>query len=39
MPPNINLEEAKNFGLFMAKAVLDGRLAQLTDLASVNLRR
>jgi len=39
MPPNINFEEAKNFGLFMAKAVLDGRLAQLTDLASVNLRR
>jgi pyruvate dehydrogenase (quinone) len=39
MPPNINFEEAKSFGLFMTKAVLDGRLAQLTDLASVNLRR
>ena len=39
MPPNINFEEAKNFGLFMIKAVLDGRLAQLTDLAGVNLRR
>lgn len=39
MPPSINIEEAKNFGLFMAKAVLDGRLAQLTDLANVNLRR
>ena len=39
MPPNINFEEAKNFGLFMTKAVLDGRLAQLTDLAAVNLRR
>jgi pyruvate dehydrogenase (quinone) len=39
MPPNINLEEAKNFGLFMTKAVLDGRLVQLIDLAEVNLRR
>jgi pyruvate dehydrogenase (quinone) len=39
MPPNINLTEAKNFGLFMAKAVLDGRLGQLIDLADVNLRR
>ncbi|HEY2010622.1 MAG TPA: ubiquinone-dependent pyruvate dehydrogenase [Rhizomicrobium sp.] len=39
MPPNINLEEAKNFGVFMTKAVLDGRLVQLIDLAEVNLRR
>jgi pyruvate dehydrogenase (quinone) len=39
MPPNINLDEAKNFGVFMAKAVLDGRLGQLIDLADVNLRR
>jgi pyruvate dehydrogenase (quinone) len=39
MPPSINLEEAKSFGLFMAKAVLDGRLGELIDLADVNLRR
>jgi pyruvate dehydrogenase (quinone) len=39
MPPTINIEEAKSFGLFMAKAVLDGRLAELIDLADVNFRR
>ena len=39
MPPSINVEEAKNFGMFTAKAVLDGRLGQLIDLADVNLRR
>lgn len=39
MPPNINFQEAKNFGLFAAKAVLDGRLGQLIDLADVNLLR
>jgi pyruvate dehydrogenase (quinone) len=39
MPPTINLEEAKSFGLFMARAVLDGRLGELIDLADVNLRR
>jgi pyruvate dehydrogenase (quinone) len=39
MPPSINFDEAKNFGVFMTKAVLDGRLGQLIDLADVNLRR
>ena len=39
MPPAINLEEAKNFGLLTAKAVLDGRLGELVDLADTNLRR
>jgi pyruvate dehydrogenase (quinone) len=39
MPPDINLEEVKNFGLFTVKAVLDGRLGELIDLANVNLRR
>jgi pyruvate dehydrogenase (quinone) len=39
MPPTINLEEARGFGLFMAKAVLDGRLSELVDLATVNLLR
>jgi pyruvate dehydrogenase (quinone) len=39
MPPTINLEEAQKFGLFMIRAVLDGRAGQLIDLAKVNLRR
>jgi len=39
MPPDINFEEAKNFGVFMLKAVLDGRLGELVNLADVNLRR
>ena len=33
------LKEAKGFGLFMLKAVLDGRVSQLIDLAKVNLVR
>ncbi len=39
MPPTTTLEEAKNFGLFMMKAVLDGRAGELIDLARVNLKR
>jgi pyruvate dehydrogenase (quinone) len=39
MPPTTTLEEAKNFGLFMMKAVLDGRAAELIDLARVNIGR
>jgi pyruvate dehydrogenase (quinone) len=39
MPPATTLEEAKNFGLFMMKAVLDGRAGELIDLARVNLVR
>jgi pyruvate dehydrogenase (quinone) len=31
-------DQAHHFGLFMVKAVLDGRGAQLIDLAKVNLR-
>jgi pyruvate dehydrogenase (quinone) len=37
MPPTTTLEEAHKFGLFMLKAVLDGRASQLIDLATVNL--
>jgi pyruvate dehydrogenase (quinone) len=37
MPPTISLEEAKGFGLFMLKAVLNGRGDELIDLARVNL--
>ncbi|PZR34749.1 ubiquinone-dependent pyruvate dehydrogenase [Caulobacter segnis] len=39
MPPKITLEEAHKFGVFALKAVLDGRAAELIDLAKVNLKR
>lgn len=39
MPPATTFEEAHKFGLFMLKAVLDGRAGQLIDLAKVNLTR
>jgi pyruvate dehydrogenase (quinone) len=39
MPPTTTLDEAHKFGMFMLKAVLDGRAGQLVDLAKVNLLR
>jgi pyruvate dehydrogenase (quinone) len=39
MPPTTTVEEAQKFGLFMLKAVLDGRASQIIDLAKVNLLR
>jgi pyruvate dehydrogenase (quinone) len=39
MPPTIALEQAKGFGLFMLKAVLNGRGDEIIDLARVNLLR
>jgi pyruvate dehydrogenase (quinone) len=39
MPPTTTFEEAHKFGLFMLKAVLDGRAGQLIDLAKVYLKR
>jgi pyruvate dehydrogenase (quinone) len=39
MPPTRTLEEVHSFGVFMLKAVLDGRAQQLIDLAKVNLTR
>jgi pyruvate dehydrogenase (quinone) len=39
MPPATNLDEAHKFGVFMLKAVLDGRAKELIDLAKVNLTR
>ena len=39
MPPTTTFEEAHKFGLFMIKAVLDGRASQLIDLAKVNMLR
>jgi len=39
MPPTISLEQAKGFGLFMLRAVLNGRGDELIDLAKTNLFR
>jgi len=39
MPPTTTLSEAGHFGLFMMKAVMDGRLTELFDLAKENLVR
>jgi len=39
MPPTTTLGEAGHFGLFMMKAVMDGRLTELFDLAKENLVR
>ena len=39
MPPVTTPDEAYHFGMFMVKAVLDGRGTQLIDLAKVNLTR
>jgi pyruvate dehydrogenase (quinone) len=39
MPPRITVDEAWHFGLFMMKAVMDGRGRELIDLARVNLTR
>lgn len=39
MPPEVTFDEAHKFGLFMMRAVLDGRGRELLDLAKVNLLR
>jgi pyruvate dehydrogenase (quinone) len=39
MPPKATLDQAYHFGMFTMKAVLDGRVSQLIDLAKVNLTR
>lgn len=39
MPPKTTVDQAYHFGMFMMKAVLDGRAAELIDLAKVNLTR
>jgi pyruvate dehydrogenase (quinone) len=39
MPPTTTFDEAHKFGMFMLKAVLDGRAGQLIDLGKVNLTR
>jgi pyruvate dehydrogenase (quinone) len=39
MPPKTTVDQAYHFGMYMMKAVLDGRATQLIDLAKVNLSR
>jgi pyruvate dehydrogenase (quinone) len=39
MPPKITAEMAKGFTLYMVRAVLNGRLDELIDLALANVRR
>jgi pyruvate dehydrogenase (quinone) len=39
LPPATTFDQAHKFGVFTLKAVLDGRAAQLIDLAKVNLLR
>jgi pyruvate dehydrogenase (quinone) len=39
MPPVTTLDEAHKFGVFMLKAVMDGRGGELIDLAQTNLVR
>jgi pyruvate dehydrogenase (quinone) len=39
MPPTITLEQAKGFGLFLLRAVLNGRGDEVIDLAKTNLFR
>jgi pyruvate dehydrogenase (quinone) len=39
MPPTKTLGEARSFGMFMLKAVLDGRASELLDLARTNALR
>lgn len=39
MPPKIGVEQATGFGLWVAKAVLDGRGTEVVDLARTNLFR
>lgn len=39
LPPVKTFDESYKFGMFMLKAVLDGRAAELVDLAKANLTR
>ncbi|SDT45584.1 ubiquinone-dependent pyruvate dehydrogenase [Bradyrhizobium canariense] len=39
MPPKTTFDQAHQFGLFLIKAVLNGRADELVDLAKVNLTR
>ncbi len=38
LPPTIDFEEAKGFGIYMIKAMLNGQGSEILDLAKTNLR-
>jgi pyruvate dehydrogenase (quinone) len=38
LPPTIDFEQAKGFGIYLVKAVLNGRGDEILDLAKTNLR-
>jgi pyruvate dehydrogenase (quinone) len=38
MPPSIDFEQAKGFGVYLVKAMLNGRGDEILDLAATNLR-
>jgi pyruvate dehydrogenase (quinone) len=38
MPPTIDFEQAKGFGIYLVKAMLNGRGDEVLDLAKTNLR-
>ena len=39
MPPKVTVEMAKGFTLYMMKAVMNGRVDEVVELASTNLIR
>jgi len=39
MPPSITVEMAKGFSLYMVKAIMNGRVDEIVDLAKTNLWR
>lgn len=39
MPPKVGLEQVTGFGMWLAKAVIDGRGTEIVDLAKTNLWR
>jgi pyruvate dehydrogenase (quinone) len=38
LPPTIDFEQAKGFGIYLVKAALNGRGDEILDLARTNLR-
>jgi pyruvate dehydrogenase (quinone) len=38
MPPSIDFKQAKGFGVYLVKAMLNGRGDEIVDLAATNLR-
>jgi len=38
LPPTIEFEQAKGFGVYLVKAMLNGRGDEILDLAKTNLR-